>query len=193
RVSWKSKKEEFELYCRDLNLYLRDQNVNKDLREKWNELTESQYLFWDPSTACFACGPRYLVVEFEYSISFRILVQLALLVVPGDPSTACFACGPSTACFARGPEGILVRLALLVVPGDPSTACFACDVMEGCDKQYRRNNFLLFMDNLQKDLEHTVLNEDSATTVTFRRLDLQDPKDLLNPLFYGTNKKKRKN
>ncbi|CAB4402426.1 unnamed protein product [Rhizophagus irregularis] len=42
RPSWKSKKEEFELYCRDLNLYLRDQVVNEDLREKWSELIESQ-------------------------------------------------------------------------------------------------------------------------------------------------------
>ncbi|CAG8565120.1 572_t:CDS:2 [Cetraspora pellucida] len=99
-LSWKSKKEEFKLYCRDINLYLQYQNVNEDLREKWNKLTESQvwYFSWDPSTACFArgdpstacfaCGPRYLVVD---SISFGILVRLALLVVP---STACFACGP---------------------------------------------------------------------------------------------------
>uniref|UniRef100_U9U3U7 Uncharacterized protein n=1 Tax=Rhizophagus irregularis (strain DAOM 181602 / DAOM 197198 / MUCL 43194) TaxID=747089 RepID=U9U3U7_RHIID len=73
RPSWKSKKEEFELYCRNLNLYLRDQVVNEDLREKWSELIESQvwYLFWDPSTACFTRDPK------------RILVQLALLVVPG--------------------------------------------------------------------------------------------------------------
>ncbi|UZO29311.1 uncharacterized protein OCT59_022790 [Rhizophagus irregularis] len=72
RPSWKSKKEEFELYCRNLNLYLRDQVVNEDLREKWSELIESQvwYLFWDPSTACFTRDPK------------RILVQLALLVVP---------------------------------------------------------------------------------------------------------------
>ncbi|CAI2177611.1 12408_t:CDS:2, partial [Funneliformis geosporum] len=65
RVSWKSKKEEFELYCRDLKLYLRDQVVIEDLREKWSELIESQvwYLFWDPSTACFARGPEGILEE----------------------------------------------------------------------------------------------------------------------------------
>ncbi|CAG8766469.1 1463_t:CDS:2, partial [Funneliformis caledonium] len=125
-VSWKSKKEEFELYCRDLNLYLRDQVVNEDLREKWSELIESQvwHLFWDPSTACFARGPE------------GILVQLALLVVPGDPNTACFACDPLKFSWSNNTGGI---------------------------------TFYYFMDDLKKDLEHnmeTVLDEDSATTVT---------------------------
>ncbi|CAG8755173.1 2080_t:CDS:2, partial [Funneliformis caledonium] len=55
--------------------------VNEDLREKWSEL----------STACFACGLRYLVVEFDCSIFFGILVWLTLLYLFWDPNTTCFA------------------------------------------------------------------------------------------------------
>ncbi|CAG8825330.1 15227_t:CDS:2, partial [Cetraspora pellucida] len=58
---------------------------------------------------------------------------------------------PSTACFARDPEGILVRfallvsqgilvrLALLVVPGRERLSRNP-DVMEGCDEQYRKDS-----------------------------------------------------
>ncbi|CAG8708096.1 13065_t:CDS:2 [Funneliformis mosseae] len=70
---------------------------------------------------------------------------------------------PSTACFARDPEGILVRLALLVVPG---TACFARDpegILEEKDSQEVQTlwkgvmsntggiTFYYFMDDLKKD------------------------------------------
>ncbi|CAG8835763.1 12276_t:CDS:2, partial [Cetraspora pellucida] len=108
-----------------------------DLREKWNELTESQvfgcqfeyFISWDPSTACFARGPE------------GILVRLALLAVPGDPSTACFACGP----------GYLV---VEFEYRDPSTACFACGPLKFFKSIPAGITFYYFMDNLRKDLEH---------------------------------------